>query len=104
MVRSFDYAAFGAVLLYVLPENREKAAKLASKWQEKATEAFLEGYFENMAGCDSLPAEKEITLRLLDLFILEKALYEVIYEVANRPDWLSIPMNGLSRLVNLDGE
>ena len=104
MVRSFDYAAFGAVLLYVMPENRDKVSKLAAKWQQKATEAFLEGYFENMDGCDSLPAEKEITLKLLDLFILEKALYEVIYEVANRPDWLAIPMNGLSRLVNLDGE
>ena len=104
MVRSFDYAAFGAVLLYVMPENRDKVSKLALKWQQKATEAFLEGYFENMDGCDSLPAEKEITLKLLDLFILEKALYEVIYEVANRPDWLAIPMNGLSRLVNLDGE
>ncbi|MBR1944664.1 MAG: putative maltokinase [Alphaproteobacteria bacterium] len=104
MVRSFDYAAFGAVLLYVLPENREKALKLAAKWQEKATQAFLDGYFENMDGCDSLPTEKEITLKLLDLFVLEKALYEVIYEVANRPDWLAIPMNGLARLVNLDGE
>ena len=104
MIRSFDYAAFGAVLLYVLPENREKAAKLASKWEEKAIQAFLDGYFENMDGCDSLPTEKEITLKLLDLFVLEKALYEVIYEVANRPDWLAIPMNGLARLVNLDGE
>ena len=104
MVRSFDYAAFGAVLLYVLPENREQALKLASQWQKQATDAFLEGYFENMNGCDSLPAEKEITLKLLDLFVLEKALYEVIYEVANRPDWLAIPMNGLARLVNLDGE
>lgn len=104
MVRSFDYAAFGAVLLYVLPENREKASDLAAKWQKKATEAFLDGYFENMDGCDSLPPEKDITLKLLDMFILEKALYEVIYEVANRPDWLAIPMNGLSRLVNLDGE
>ena len=104
MVRSFDYAAFGALLLYVLPENREKALKLAAEWQKKATDAFLEGYFENMDGCDSLPADRKVTLKLLDLFILEKALYEVIYEVANRPDWLAIPMNGLTRLVNFDGE
>ena len=104
MVRSFDYAAFGAVLLYVLPENREKASELAAKWQKEATDAFLKGYFENMDGCDSLPADRVVCLKLLDLFILEKALYEVIYEVANRPDWLAIPMNGLARLVNLDGE
>ncbi|MBO4644749.1 MAG: putative maltokinase [Alphaproteobacteria bacterium] len=104
MVRSFDYAAFGSVLLYVLPENQKKALELASKWREKATQAFLDGYFENMEGCDSLPSDKETTLKLMDLFVLEKTLYEVIYEVANRPDWLAIPMNGLARLINLDGE
>lgn len=104
MVRSFDYAAFGAVLMYVLPENREKALKLAAEWQRQATRAFLDGYFEHMAGCGSLPADMETTLKLLDLFVLEKALYEVIYEVANRPDWLAIPMNGLSRLIDLNGE
>ena len=104
MIRSFSYAAFGAVLLYVLPENQEKALKLAEKWQEKATQAFLDTYFENMKECDSLPADKEITLKLMNLFVLEKTLYEVIYEVANRPDWLAIPMNGLARLINLDGE
>ncbi|HBO59600.1 MAG TPA: hypothetical protein DD624_06815, partial [Alphaproteobacteria bacterium] len=68
------------------------------------TEAFLNGYFQNMAGCASLPDNAEDTQKLLDLFVLEKALYEVIYEVANRPDWLAIPMNGLSRLIDLDGE
>ena len=104
MVRSFDYAAFGAVLTYVAPENRQEAFKLAAEWQKQATKAFLDSYFEHMQGCASLPAEKETTLKLLDLFTLEKALYEVIYEVANRPDWLEIPMNGLSRLIDLDGE
>lgn len=101
MVRSFDYAAFGAVLMYVLPENREKAMKLAAEWETQAVRAFLDGYFENMADCESLPADRDVTLKLLDLFTLEKALYEVIYEVANRPDWLAIPMNGLSRLIDL---
>lgn len=104
MVRSFDYAAFGAVLQYVLPENREKMFELAALWQKQAAQAFLDGYFETMADCPSLPADKDVTLKLLDLFVLEKALYEVIYEVANRPDWLAIPMNGLSRLIDLDGE
>ena len=51
-----------------------------------------------------MPDKAADTQKLLDLFILEKALYEVIYEVANRPDWLAIPMNGLSRLIDLDGE
>ena len=104
MVRSFDYAAFGAVLMYVMPENRDKAMKIATEWKAQAVRAFLDGYFENMANCESLPADRDATLKLLDLFTLEKALYEVIYEVANRPDWLAIPMNGIARLINLDGE
>ena len=78
--------------------------KIATEWKAQAVRAFLDGYFENMANCESLPADRDATLKLLDLFTLEKALYEVIYEVANRPDWLAIPMNGIARLINLDGE
>lgn len=104
MVRSFDYAAFGSVLMFVAEADRPQMLPVAAEWQKQATEAFLNGYFQNMAGCASLPDKAADTQKLLDLFILEKALYEVIYEVANRPDWLAIPMNGLSRLIDLDGE
>ncbi len=104
MVRSFDYAAFGSVLMFVDEADRPQMLPVAAEWQKQATEAFLNGYFQNMAGCASLPDNAEDTQKLLDLFVLEKALYEVIYEVANRPDWLAIPMNGLSRLIDLDGE
>ena len=104
MVRSFDYAAFGSLLMYVVPENRAMLMPLIADWQRQATEAFLEGYFENMDGCSSLPANKKTAQSLLDLFILEKALYEVIYEVSNRPDWVAIPVNGVARLIDLDGE
>ena len=104
MVRSFDYAAFGSVLMFVDEADRPQMLPVAAEWQKQATEAFLNGYFQNMAGCASLPDNAADTQKLLDLFVLEKALYEVIYEVANRPDWLAIPMNGLSRLIDLDGE
>ena len=104
MVRSFDYAAFGSVLMFVAEADRPRMMPVAAEWQKRATDAFLNGYFQNMAGCASLPDNEADTQKLLDLFVLEKALYEVIYEVANRPDWLAIPMNGLSRLIDLDGE
>lgn len=104
MVRSFDYAAFGSVLMFVDEADRPQMLPVAAEWQKQATEAFLNGYFQNMAGCASLPDNAADTQKLLDLFVLEKALYEVIYEVANRPDWLAIPMNGLARLIDLDGE
>ena len=104
MVRSFDYAAFGAVLMFVVPEHRAMITPLVAEWQQRATEAFLKGYFDNMDGCPSLPDDAETTQDILDLFVLEKALYEVIYEVANRPDWVAIPLNGMLRLVDLNGE
>ena len=104
MVRSFDYAAFGAVLMFVVPEHRAMITPMVAEWQQRATEAFLKGYFDNMDGCPSLPDDAKTTQDILDLFILEKALYEVIYEVANRPDWVAIPLNGMLRLVDLNGE
>lgn len=104
MVRSFDYAAFGSLLMYVLPENRAALHPVAADWCKQATTAFLHGYFDTMKGSSSVPADKDAARALLDLFVLEKALYEVIYEVANRPDWLPIPMNGVARLINFDGE
>ncbi|MCQ2914449.1 MAG: putative maltokinase [Alphaproteobacteria bacterium] len=102
MVRSFNYAAFGSLLMFVKENERADKLKLAKKWQKEAVEMFLKGYFDEMADCESLPKDKEVMKKLLDMFILEKALYEVIYEVANRPDWLSIPMNGLRELVKFD--
>ncbi len=104
MVRSFDYAAFGALLMYVVPEHRAVLTPLVSDWQAQATAAFLAGYFDAMDGCRSLPADRRTAQDILDLFILEKALYEVVYEVSNRPDWVAIPVNGMARLVDLDGE
>ena len=73
MVRSIDYAAhFGDGA----PEG----------WGEEATEALLEGY-----GVDRGP--------LLDAYVLDKALYEVVYEADNRPTWVDIPLDAVRRIV-----
>lgn len=104
MVRSFDYAAFGSLYMYVSKEQIKEKYLLAKKWQQETTDAYLDGYFKTIFGVKSVPNDSKIANDLLNLFILEKALYEVIYEVANRPDWVSIPMNGLTRLINFDGE
>ncbi len=82
MVRSFDYAAGSALIA------GGDAHALAS-WNAHAVEAFMRGYG------DLSPAE----LRLLNAFILDKALYEVTYEATSRPSWLSIPVAGVRRLL-----
>ncbi|PEQ14567.1 maltose alpha-D-glucosyltransferase [Novosphingobium sp. PC22D] len=89
MLRSFDYA--GAVAERSRPaagEMQEQRAELGSaQFRENAEAAFLAGYFGEDVGPDPM----------LDLFVLEKAAYEVAYEAANRPDWLAVPALGLAR-------
>ena len=104
MVRSFDYAAFGAVLMFAVPEQRAYLIPLVADWRKQVTEAYLDSYFKNMEGSLCLPKDREDAEKLLSLFTMEKALYEVVYELLNRPDWVSIPVNGVCRLININGE
>lgn len=82
MLRSFDYAVGSATRSGVDPEN-------LAAWQALAQDAFLDGY-------GSLDQEEQV---LLDALMLDKALYEVTYEVAQRPSWLPIPMAGVRRIL-----
>ncbi len=98
MLRSFDYAA--AVVKRRsqashghLPSDRVDA--FLGRFAEQATEAFLSGYKIASAGQSGSIAGDTA---LLDLFLIEKAAYEVVYEAANRPGWIDVPLRGLARL------
>jgi maltose alpha-D-glucosyltransferase/alpha-amylase len=69
------------------------------QWEALAVEAFLAGYREGAAGCPTIPTGDDEFGQLLALFSLEKALYEICYEAANRPDWLRIPVRGVLELI-----
>ena len=69
----------------------------AETWQHWASRAFLDGYLEAMAGTNLLPAPASFDA-LLDAFITEKALYELEYELNNRPEWARIPLQALVTL------
>ena len=105
MVRSFDYAAWATVLRLMDydPAGPEIVIGLAEAWREAAIEAFMRGYKERIGDCPSYPAEPDDAERLFDLFLLEKALYEICYEAANRPTWLRIPLRGVLGLMDGDG-
>jgi maltose alpha-D-glucosyltransferase/alpha-amylase len=96
MLRSFSYAAHAAA---VQPEPGAVITAAAEQslvqWEGEAIHHFLEGYFNATADVASVPSERDSFNALLDLFLLEKALYELRYEVANRPDWVGIPLRGL---------
>jgi maltose alpha-D-glucosyltransferase/alpha-amylase len=104
MLRSFSYAAFSALNAFTdhhppnSPEQARSFEAWASLWQNAASTEFLRGYRETMATNPSLiPAPTEAQL-LLNTYLLEKALYELLYELNNRPTWVRIPISGILSL------
>ncbi|MGN6377236.1 MAG: hypothetical protein ACTHMG_17000, partial [Sphingomonas sp.] len=101
MLRSFDYAA--AVAERARPAGAETwqahADEGAAMFRARAVEAFLTGYANPhaTAEAEAEPEAASETDPLLDLFLIEKAAYEVGYEAANRPDWIGVPAAGLAR-------
>ncbi|MBO1769479.1 phosphotransferase [Agrococcus sp. TF02-05] len=87
MLRSFDYAAGSAQL--ELPDADPAAA---DAWVEQRQREFLAGYADASGQAD----ERDPVFRAL---LLDKALYEVVYEVRNRPDWLPVPLEAVRRLL-----
>jgi maltose alpha-D-glucosyltransferase/alpha-amylase len=68
-------------------------------WRREAVSSFLAGYEEGARDCPSLPLDAAARRELLDLFLLDKALYEIAYELSNRPAWVSIPIAGVLELL-----
>ncbi|MBW3609505.1 MAG: hypothetical protein KY463_14415 [Actinobacteria bacterium] len=95
MLRSFAYAASGSELLRGVPAPEG--------WEEQARSGFLETY---MATVDPslLPAGRPAIEKLLAIFELEKAVYELRYELNNRPEWVAIPVAGIARLLQEDDD
>jgi len=104
LLRSLDYAAAVAVanpaLASATATSGEIRAALLRRWQRQAEAAFLAAYREvaRAAPHPWMPPAGEVAL--LDLFLLEKAAYEVRYEAANRPGWIGVPLRGLSALAD----
>jgi trehalose synthase-fused probable maltokinase len=92
MLRSFAYAASAGRI--------QRGVDVPEGWEQRARDEFLGGY---LATVDHtlLPVSEEATTRLLTIFELEKAVYELRYELDNRPDWVSIPVAGIQRLLDL---
>jgi maltose alpha-D-glucosyltransferase/alpha-amylase len=96
MLRSFNYARWSA--LRRAAQSAEEAARLAAPaiaWEQATRAAFLSGYADAAAAPDGAPIDAE----LLALFELEKALYELRYELNNRTDWAQVPLHGVLALI-----
>jgi len=103
MLRSIDYASVAALRGVTADRAEDVSAlePLGREWERRSVDAFLEAYREHVAGCSSYPTDPEAARALLDLFTLEKAFYEMSYELANRPPWVRIPLEGIARILNL---
>jgi maltose alpha-D-glucosyltransferase / alpha-amylase len=102
MLRSFDYARAVAAERAITrtPDMSERIEAAFLAWRDESCESFLKGYREGRGDARSAPNDDEDRRRLIDLFQMEKALYELRYEIDNRPLWLNVPAAGLLRLVN----
>ncbi len=90
MLRSFSYASWAVELQLGQP--------VPAGFEERAREVFLSAYFERVEPT-LLPTGEAQVQGLLAIFELEKALYELQYELDNRPDWVPIPVAGIARLL-----
>jgi len=100
IVRSFHYAVHAAILQHPeLAEHSEALNSWATAWYRIIATRFLDQYLEGMLGTELLPADRAATMRLLRAFILEKAVYELGYELNNRPEWVAIPLQGIRHIV-----
>ena len=96
LLRSFDYAAAAAAPGRVAASEQAtlRRAELLAQFRIRAAATFLEAYRAVLAAAPTRWVPPEAESALLDLFLLEKAAYEIRYEVANRPAWLAIPLGG----------
>jgi maltose alpha-D-glucosyltransferase / alpha-amylase len=100
MVRSFGYAAYSSLINYTTrhPENLGSLEPWAQLWERSVASEFLRAYRQRARGAGFLPGNSEDFRKVFDVFLVDKALYEVRYELNARPAWVRIPLMGLLSL------
>ncbi len=101
MLRSYNYVAFAALyrLTAEQPGDFGSLEPHARAFEALAAEAFMGGYREAIQDCPVMPVDPLVAEPLLTLFMLEKAFYELRYEIDHRPDWVGVPVNGILALI-----
>jgi trehalose synthase-fused probable maltokinase len=109
MVRSFRYAPFAffkgkrAGIAIASQESPRYSALWARFWSDWANAAFLKGYLGIATGARFWPRNDGDVRLLFDAFLIEKAMYELGYELNNRPDWVEIPLHGVVETLEIKG-
>ena len=106
MLRSFDYARHAALEQCAKAgSDPGRLVEVARQWERGMRAGFLQTYGEVVVGGGLYagPAQFEAATKLIDLFELEKALYELRYEMDNRPDWVGVPLAGIAVMAGAAG-
>ena len=98
-MRSFHYAAFGKILLNenYRPQDIEVLEAWAEQWQHYVSRYYVGAYMERMGMGATLPFEDDVLIRT---YLIEKAVYELGYELNGRPSWTIIPLRGIEYQMN----
>jgi maltose alpha-D-glucosyltransferase / alpha-amylase len=102
LIRSIEYSA-GAALqraLKAAPDTDGKIERALDQWRNQSVAAVLAAYHEILVDPRLWPNDADVGGQLLDFFLMEKALYEIEYELAHRPDWVRVPLDGLLRILS----
>lgn len=101
MIRSFHYATYSTLMEAEFEPNRNEGdlEQYAEAWYYHVTRIFLKSYYERVGENNFIPSDKEDFKILLETFLLEKAIYELNYELNNRPLWVLIPLRGIQTII-----
>jgi maltose alpha-D-glucosyltransferase/alpha-amylase len=102
MIRSFHYAAYGALYHHTAahPEDLEILEPYASLWYRSFSRLFLSSYRETMGQTEILPAREAEQRSLLRAFLLDKGITGTVHELKERPEWLIIPVRGVQSILS----
>jgi maltose alpha-D-glucosyltransferase / alpha-amylase len=105
MLRSLSYAAHSALIAAAESDAgaRAQLAPWASSWEAWTSTTFLQAYLDAAKGAVFMPSDSALIRAPLEMFLLEKALYEVDYEMNNRPEWVSVPLAGVQQMLDASG-
>jgi maltose alpha-D-glucosyltransferase/alpha-amylase len=102
LIRSIDYSATAALerALKVAPDENGKLGAALAEWRDRSAAEFLATYRDTMTDQRLWPADPNAAEHMLNFFLLEKAFYEIEYELAHRPEWLRVPLMGMIRILS----
>lgn len=101
LIRSFHYVVYATLFLHpsVRSEDVELLKEWIEPWYKYTSGIFLQSYLKRIGEDSFIPKEREELEILLRIYILEKAIYELEYELNNRPDWIIIPLKAISNIL-----